>query len=193
MKNIISYCAVYTTLFLCSNAILSCSTKKNQQKVTALKSVVERTLEKKLLLPDSMITYSPFNNYIADSVYIFNYDYKIYSYINASCGTCILDIELWNNLIPEFRNYKTSIILIIGSEDRFELLKYLCESGEIKTFHYPFILDRKNEFLNLNEFMNEIDAFETVLTDKENNILMMGNPIINKNIKKLYLEMITNG
>lgn len=192
MKNLINCCIVITIPFMCLSGILSCNTKQNQQKIKSLRSVVEKTLEKKLLLPDSLITYKPFDNYIADSVEIFNSDYKIYTYVNASCGTCIQDIELWNNLIPDFKKHKTSIILILGSQDRFELLKYLCESGEINGFDYPFLLDRENEFINLNEFMLEIDAFETVLTDRENNILMMGNPIINKNIKELYLEKIMN-
>ena len=38
--------------------------------------------------------------------------------------------------------------------------------------------------------MHNIEQFETVLTDKENNILLMGNPIISENIKDLYKKII---
>jgi hypothetical protein len=64
------------------------------------------------------------------------------------------------------------------------------EKGEIKSFSYPFFFDVKRDFFKQNKFMKESPQFETVLTDRENNILVLGNPIRSKKIKDLYLDEI---
>ena len=180
----------YIMLFILFSIITACKNKDQVEKIESLKSVVENSLGKKLMIPDSLQVYSPFKNYIADSTAVLNSDYKIYSKLNASCGSCISHINLWNDLASEFRKYKVPIILICDSDDQFELIHYFCESGKIKDFGYPFFLDKKNEFAKINKFMMTDKNFETVLTDKNNTILLMGNPMASKGIKELYLKEI---
>lgn len=62
----------------------------------------------------------------------------------------------------------------------------------IKDFSYPFFLDKKKEFVKKNDFMGKFRGFETVLTDKNNTILLMGNPVKSKEIRELYLKTILN-
>ena len=38
--------------------------------------------------------------------------------------------------------------------------------------------------------MEKSDNFKTVLTDRNNNILLMGNPILSKGMKDLYINEI---
>lgn len=45
------------------------------------------------------------------------------------------------------------------------------EAGEIKSVSHPFFFDVKHEFFKQNQFMKESPQFETVLTDRDNNIL----------------------
>lgn len=177
-------------LFVCMCSIISCENKQETDEIVSLKSVVENTLGKKLIVPDSLQTYTPFSNYIADSTVVLNSEYRIYSKLNASCGSCISSIKEWEHLIPEFSKHKVPVILICDSDDRFELIQYLCESGQVKNFSYPFFLDKKKEFSKLNKFMAESKNFETVLTDKNNTILLMGNPMRSNEIKDLYLKEI---
>ncbi len=186
----INYVIKCILLFVCTCSISSCRDKEDVDKISSLKEVVENTLGKKLILPDSLKTYSPFINYIADSTVAFNSKYKIYSKVKASCGTCISHIDKWNDLVPEFSKYKVPIILICNSDDQFELIQYFCESGKIKNFFYPFFFDKKNEFAKKNKFMEASRDFETVLTDKDNNILLLGNPVHSKSILDLYLKEI---
>ncbi|MDP3441913.1 MAG: hypothetical protein Q8T08_03550 [Ignavibacteria bacterium] len=178
----------YVILLLCICSVISCKNEKNRKK--SLESVVENCLGKKLILPDSLIVYAPFPNCIADSMDISKASFKIYSHINASCPTCIGDIVLWDSITSDFSKYKVPIILICESKDNFELVKYLHETGGIKSFSYPLFFDRKKEYLTQNKFMNESQHFETVLTDNENNILLLGNPIRSKEMRDMYLKKI---
>ena len=180
----------YMVLFFLINSSLSCQNKKIQKKEVYLKSVIENCLGKKLTIPDSLRIYAPFHDYLADSVLISNAKYKIYSHISASCPTCIRDIKLWNNIIPDFERFKVPVILICGSSDNFELFYYMYETGEINSFSYPFFLDIKDNYTKQNKFMKESQQFETVLTDKENNILLLGNPVRSKEMHYLYLKEI---
>lgn len=79
--------------------IISCkNSKQHKEKINTLETVVNSVLNKKLYIPDSLETYSPFSDYIANEKDILNAEYKIYSKINGSCGTCIGHINAWNEL-----------------------------------------------------------------------------------------------
>lgn len=176
--------------FFFIDSAASCQNREIQDKEARLKLVIENCLGKKLMIPDSLSTYVPFRDYIMDSVKLSNAKFKIYSHINASCPTCVLDIKLWNSIITEFEKFKVPVILICESDDNFELIKYIHETGEIKDFSYPLFFDIKKEFFKQNKFMKESQHFETVLTDNENNILLLGNPIRSKEMRDMYLKEI---
>jgi len=190
MKNNVFKIVKYMILIIFVTLTISCQNKENQKREAHLKSVIENCLGKKLTIPDSLRIYAPFYNYIADSVQLSNARFKIYSHINASCPTCVRDILLWNNIIPSFEKFEVPVILICESDDNFELFKYIIESGEINNFSYPFFLDVKCDFFTQNKFMKESPQFETVLTNRDNTILLLGNPIRSKEMKNIYLNEI---
>lgn len=167
--------------------LFSCKDDKN---IESLKIIIKQTLGTKLVIPKKMDIYKPFTNYKLDSLGLQKSEYKIYSFLNASCGSCVRKIKYWTTFSNELSLYNIPIILIIRSDDNFELLKYLINSKELKKFPYPFIFDKKDELMKLNHFMKESDDFKTILTDKNNKILLMGNPIANEKIKELYLKEI---
>lgn len=173
-------------LSILAYCVLSCKDKVNPE----VKIIVENNIGKKFIIPDSLIAYNPFTNYIADSIGISNASFKIYSKINASCGTCISKINNWNKIANEFKKYGVPVILICQSDENFELIKYFCESGEIESFPYPFFIDKRNELTELNDFMKKVVGFETVLTNRENKIIALGDPLRFEKIKKIYLDEI---
>ncbi|MBW6481035.1 MAG: hypothetical protein K0B37_16520 [Bacteroidales bacterium] len=179
-----------TMLIICIFLTVACNTIEKKREKASLKLIVENCLGEKLRIPDSLAVYSPSSNYISDSLEISYANFKIYSHINASCPICLEDIKLWNRVSLEFYKYKIPIILIHTSKNNFELFKYKHEKGEIENFPYPFFFDLKSEFLKQNKFMKESSHFETVLTDRENSILLIGNPIHSKEIKDMYLNEI---
>jgi hypothetical protein len=51
-------------------------------------------------------------------------------------------------------------------------------------------LDIENQYTKRNQFMGKAQDFNTVLTDKENNILLLGNPLRSKEMRNIYLMEI---
>jgi hypothetical protein len=166
---------------------ISCNKKENDPKKAALKKIIDQNLGTKLKLPKDLTLYTPFSNYKADSAQIAQAKLKIYSHVNTSCATCVQNITNWNNMALTFSQYNVPIILVCTSKDNYKLIQYLCETKkEIKSFPYPFFLDPKKDFVDSNSFMREHEHLETVLTDKNGNILVMGNPSHSESIYKLY-------
>lgn len=187
IKRVFYFISFISILFSCKNKTI----EKNETKL--LKYVIEDNLGKELIIPESLSIYKPFNNYVKDSSQISNSEFKIYSHIDASCSTCVDNIELWNvfsESIEENNKISVSVILIFTSKDEFELIKYLIDTNKIKTFPYPFFLDSNKEYTQLNKFMSESSHFETVLTNKYNNILLFGNPIHSREIKNMYISKL---
>jgi hypothetical protein len=176
-------------IIICTCIIVACDYNEKKTREKLFTSIVENNIGKKIILPDNLTVYNPDSINNCENYDLISSEFKIYSHIDVSCGSCIGNIEKWNNLIQEFSKYEVPLILICGSEDEFELFQYLCESGKVDISHYPFYFDVNNDFHNLNTFMIKSD-FETVLADKENNILLIGNPIRSKEMKELYLNVI---
>ena len=164
--------------------LFSCSEKSEKN---ILKSLIEKNIGVELSIPKKLKMYRPFSNYNVDSLSASNL--KIYSLVDASCATCVDNIIKWNNII-DYNEYHVSVVLICTSTDNFELIKHLCETQQIKTFPFPFFFDYKNDFLKQNPFMKEHKHMETILTDRNNKIILFGNPIYSKKIKELYIKEV---
>ncbi len=176
-------CSLVLILFFCS-----CNFQKDKTK--KLISLINKNIGQELIIPDSVEIYKPFSSYLLDSIDIAKSSFKIYTQINTSCGTCIEKINKWDSLAIEFQKLKVPIIIICTTNDRFEVLKYACEQNIIKKFSYPFFLDKKNQFLKKNNFMMKHKGLKTVLTDNSNNILLIGNPLMIKEVRGLYVAKI---
>jgi hypothetical protein len=110
---------------------------------------------------------------------------KIVSYIDGSCGSCLYSLAGWKECIisNEFKN--VSFRLYVKTYNFNQLVLTLEEID----FPHPIIVDFKNHFFNQNNIHNEF-IYQTFLVDKDNKILLVGNPLLNREIKKLYLETI---
>lgn len=178
------YRLVYLFFTIC--LLSNCNTRNKQGLDTALNN---KKIEK-FTQPDSLITYKPFALTSLDSNEIANSTLKIYSFIDASCSTCLGSINNWKLIASEIKNYKIPVILIVQSEDNYELLKYLCEKKNIDKFPYPFYFDLKGQFFVRNKFLSPKRNEHTVLTDKDNNILASGDMTLSKKIKEQYMNII---
>lgn len=177
-------------ILVSTSCISKHNNNNNNNEEIRLKNIIEGVLGEKLNVPDNVKVYKPLSEYKLDSTEMFSSNFKIYSHVNVSCGTCVRNIDLWNSFIAELKKYDIPIILICSSNDNYVLLEYVCEREQKLSFEYPFILDTKNEFLKKNQFMNECQDFKTVLTNKDDEILLIGNPINNKGIKNIYLKYL---
>jgi hypothetical protein len=178
------YGAIY--LFFTISLLTNCNTGNKQSSDIAFNN----KKSEKFTLPDSLITYKPFTLTSLDSNEMANSTLKIYSFIDASCSSCLASINNWKLVASEIESYKIPIILIIQSEDNYELLKYLCEKKNIDNFPFPFYFDVKQQFFVRNKFLNPNRNGHTVLADKDNNILASGDMTLSKKTKEQYLNII---
>jgi hypothetical protein len=180
-----------TIIFFGVLFLICCKRNNNASNIDTLKTIIEKAIGNKLILPKDLELYQPFTNYELDSLQIKNANLKIYKVINASCGNCVNNVNRWNLFSKELDKYGVPVILVFRSTDNFELLKNIITNmNEINSFPYPFFLDNENKFVKSNSFMTESDSFMTVLTDKNNSILLIGNPLNSQEIKELYLKEI---
>ena len=55
-----------------------------------------------------------------------------------------------------------------------------------------FACSGKKEQMKLNPHLPDKEEFHTFLLDEENRVLLVGNPVRNIKLKKLYLDVIKN-
>lgn len=117
---------------------------------------------------------------------------KILLYVDSiGCTGCKLQLQQWKGLMEEFfrlSKKEISFVFYVSPKDKTEL-ELLLQSEE---FVYPICIDKKDELNKLNCFPENED-FHTLLLDKENKVVLIGNPINNMKIKELYLKILRSG
>lgn len=115
--------------------------------------------------------------------------YKIITYADSiGCISCKLKLLEWKKFM-----------LTVDSlcPDSVQFLFFFCPNRGIdiyqelrmKKFNYPVCIDKEDELNKLNHFPSNT-VFQTFLLDKENKVLVVGNPVHNSKIKDLYLKVI---
>lgn len=117
-------------------------------------------------------------------------DYKVVTYIDSvGCTSCKLQLHRWKQLVAEVDSLTDDSVpfLFYFHPKNIKELRYLTRRDG---FTYPVCFDEQDEINRLNQFPSVMD-FQTFLLDKDNKVVAMGNPILNPNIKDLYLEVIS--
>lgn len=121
----------------------------------------------------------------------------IISYINASCPSCINELNEWAVFQKEIKlkNNSDSIFFmpILFSKDDFKFIQHLFSSKKIEAMPFYFMLDDKNKFIDKNNFLkNNPNFHNTVIVNAENNIMSGGNPIHSKSLQQTFLKFLQN-
>lgn len=115
--------------------------------------------------------------------------YKILLYVDSSeCTQCRLQLYEWQRKIEETRKYSDSLAFILVVNTRnIKLIEILAQKNK---FHYPIYFDKNGKMNAINHFPKE-PLFQTFLLDSSNKILLIGNPIKNKQLWNLYENIIS--
>ena len=119
----------------------------------------------------------------------FNSEYKIVTYIDSTeCTACDLQLEKWHLFINEIKSFvqKDISFVIYVHPDNEKSLKRILQWEDSP---FPFIIDDNNTFVELNQIPEDF-MFHTYLLDKENKIIVIGNPITFPKIKDLYKKVL---
>ena len=167
-------------LFICS-----CGEQQKQQEVTQL---VNEWQGREVLLPDSVI----FTVMAKDTVPSPDHTgapYKVFTYVDdAGCVSCQLQLARWQALIAEMDSLTGGampFLFYIVTRDVPGLRQLLRRDS----FVYPVCIDVGSRIDRLNHFPPK-QAFRTFLLDGSNRVLVMGNPVHNPTVWRLYMEEI---
>lgn len=115
--------------------------------------------------------------------------YKILVYIDSiGCTSCKLHLYKWNTLIDEVKNEMQDLV-------NFQFYVHPKNIQDIQTlllrdsFKYPSHLDTTNQLDKLNNLPKN-SRFQTFLLDKDNKVIVIGNPVNNLQIWSLYKQII---
>ena len=117
-------------------------------------------------------------------------EYKVVSYVDSiGCISCKLQLESWKNFIHKVDSLTDGtvpFILCLHNSDVKEMRRITWKND----FQYPVFIDEMGSFDALNHFPTNM-TFQTFLLDKDNKVVVIGNPIHNPMVKELYLEKLT--
>lgn len=157
---------------------ISCKEKKNQ-----VKNELNKKISTQINTIDSLKTYSLDGGFIKRNK---EKNLRIVTYIDATCGSCIFDLDRWNDFIQENKFKNVGYLFYMRTYSIPQLQNFLKEIN----FKYPVIVDFKNTYKNVNN-LSEAKLYQTFLIDGKDKIILVGNPIYNNAISNLYLKTIS--
>lgn len=178
------YISILIITFL---SVLSACQDKNKQEIT---QIIKEWQGKEVVFPENP-TFTQFGN---DTIpyQIPESEYKIVLYVDSvGCTSCILQLHKWKELIEEVDSLSAGtvpVLFFFHPKDKREI-SYLLKRDDITI---PVCIDKEDRFNTMNNFPNN-QSFQCFLLDKDNKVILIGNPVHNTRIKDMYLSEIAIG
>lgn len=115
---------------------------------------------------------------------------KILVYVDSiGCLDCKLRMDKWLEFMSQVNSISSDTVpfLFFFHSGSTQEIKELMKTYRVD---FPFCIDINDKLNKLNAFPDNI-ALQTFLLDRNNRVKVVGNPIHNLKIKKLYLKHIT--
>lgn len=178
------YISILIITFL---SVLSACQDKNKQEIT---QIIKEWQGKEIVFPEN----PTFTQFGQDTVpyQIPESEYKLLLYVDSvGCTSCILQLHKWKSLIEEvdsISNGTVPVLFFFHPKDTREI-SYLLKRDDITI---PVCIDKEDRFNTMNNFPNN-QSFQCFLLDKDNKVILIGNPVHNTRIKDMYLSEIAIG
>jgi hypothetical protein len=118
-----------------------------------------------------------------------NTPFKVLLYTDSvGCAKCELGLDIWNILIKEADStFHGKLSFLFYFQPKY--VRDLQLAMQEENFTYPVFIDRYNSIEHLNGFPKD-DRFRCFLLDKDNKVVLIGNPVLNPAIWELYKKVI---
>ncbi len=180
MKTNFKHIQLYTIIFVLLSIITSCD--------NTFKSEYNRLKNSKIIFPNNMkMTFEGKDTIINDMC---NSDFKLIVYKDSlSCTPCYIEsLPQWFTIINKYNSKKLNVFFILcptlENETDLRLLM------EINRFKYPVLIDEKKYFQNINPQISSNKLLHTFLLDKNDKVILIGDPLNDKKIKDLFEQEI---
>ena len=151
-----------------------------------INDVVHEWIGKEIIFLDSM---DCVDNHVVSKVKVSGNCFKVVNYIDSvGCTPCRLNLTKWKEFIHDLNQVSidSTLVLMIVSDSRFNVVYQISMWDK---FTYPIYIDVADSLNRLNHFSSD-ERFQTLLLDKDNKVVAIGNPINNPKVKELYLKII---
>jgi hypothetical protein len=181
--NMIKQIIIFTLAIL---VFSSCKDNKLRNDATA---IVKEWTGKEIQFPENTPCFSMAKD--TSCVDLYSDNYKVLLFVDsAGCTSCRLKLSEWKKIMEEADsvfNKKPEFIFYFQPKERDEKeIKFILQHNG---FHYPVFIDKENEIDRLNRFLSNAE-YQCFLLDKDNKVLMIGNPVLNPGIWILYKKLI---
>ena len=170
-------------------AISSCDSFKKEDETKQLKKIYQEFSKKELKFPDSVSVFYGKNDLQKHSIQSYAGNHlKIVTRIAADCHLCIINLQRWEEEILwkiDTCSIKFLPFIYTDNFSYFTDVIYL----EID-INYPLLIDTLNQFVIDNNLPRFDNRFHSFLLDENNNIILIGSPLYNRELKTLYLNEI---
>jgi hypothetical protein len=164
---------------------LFCSCKRT--KVQIQYEQIEKLLGKRIVLPDSIRFVDKSTFKLSESLYDVKTPIKITTNIDGDCHVCIEQLKKWESLIKTNKEALDGVdILFFVRADDYNIFESLVKD---LYFPYNFIYDAKGEYLIKNKLPFYNKDYQTFLLNEINEICLVGNPVRNRELAKLYSKV----
>ncbi len=117
-------------------------------------------------------------------------EFKYVCFLDSSeCTSCALkDAYRWNDYISMFESNskQISFLYVLSTKPSRDVMLQIRESG----FCQNIYIDTCGVFAENNPHIPNNMMFHTFLLDKNNNVVLVGNPIKNEKIRKRFIEIV---
>lgn len=185
MNNLYRYIFLIFVLLL----VFSCKFGKKEIEIENEKAVKtfspKNFLDKQLQFPNYMFHYFRDSTTLVDSSFFHHDKLKLIHFVNLDCPNCLTDLQIWKELIPEFKEC-IIVFWLNDIENNDSLIYSLCNKFPM----VYFISDYKECFECINDLVYPDLNLSTFLLDSENKIKLMGDPVNNKKLSSQYIQTI---
>lgn len=157
-------------------------------KENSYKKNIKIYVDKTFIIPDTLTIKA--NNKLLNVKEInnlFSKPIKIAIFIDGDCEFCFNQLQDWKSLIysNEINSNYVSFLIYVHSYDYRAFDSYL---ADIK-FEYPIIYDSKNIYFQNNQ-LTKGNVFNTVVLDRANTVVLVGNPITRPEFRNIFIKKI---
>ena len=175
-------------LFLLTIILYCCKDNSRQKEIA---KIVSEWTGKEIVFPENTPCYVSGKETLSELCNEnFQKEFKILMYVDsAGCSSCRLKLFEWQQLVQEADSLfqgKVGFLLFFQPKNEREISFLFARDR----FYYPVFMDLKGTMNRLNRFPQAME-FQCFLLDKDDRVLMIGNPTLNPKIWELYKEQIT--
>ena len=112
---------------------------------------------------------------------------------SVDCSTCRLtNLLQWGDFIHKVKNSTDNVgFRFIFSPSRRDMGAFMCTAGTLKLSSQIY-LDSSNVFARQNPHVPNDVLYHTFLLDEDGNVLLVGDPVRNIEINKMFWELVMN-